>query len=58
MLNIASSYAELKDNKNAKKSLQTLVAKYPDSSAAQTAQRSPGVAEVTTAEMQYAGRGI
>ena len=29
MLNIASSYIELKDKKNAKKTLQQLVAKYP-----------------------------
>jgi TolA-binding protein len=38
MLNIASNYAELKDLKNAKKTLQQLVKKYPDTSAAQTAK--------------------
>ena len=38
MLNIASNYIELKDKKNAKKTLQQLVSKYPDSTAAATAK--------------------
>jgi TolA-binding protein len=38
MLNIGSSYALLKDSKNAKKALQQLVSKYPESSAARTAK--------------------
>jgi TolA-binding protein len=38
MLNIASNYAELKDLKNAKKTLQQLVKKYPDTNAAQAAK--------------------
>jgi TolA-binding protein len=38
MLNIASSYMELNDKKAAKKALQQLVAKYPDSSAASAAK--------------------
>jgi TolA-binding protein len=38
MLNIASSYTELKDKKNAKKALQQLVSKFPASSAAQAAK--------------------
>jgi len=38
MLNIASNYIELKDNKKAKKILQQLVSKYPDTSAAATAK--------------------
>jgi len=38
MLNIASSYIELKDLKNAKKTMQQLVKKYPASTAGQTAK--------------------
>ncbi|MFC0252734.1 tol-pal system protein YbgF [Massilia consociata] len=38
MLNIASSYALLKDTKNARRILQQLVAKHPESSAAKTAR--------------------
>jgi TolA-binding protein len=38
MLNIASSYTELKDKKAAKKALQQLVSKFPESSAAQAAK--------------------
>jgi tol-pal system protein YbgF len=38
MLNIATSYAELKDKVKAKKTLQTLVSKFPDSQAAQSAK--------------------
>jgi TolA-binding protein len=38
MLNIASSYTDLKDKKNAKKALQNLVTKYPDSTAAVAAK--------------------
>ena len=39
MLNIASCYTELKDKAAAKKTLETLVAQYPDSNAAQTARQ-------------------
>ncbi len=38
LLNIASCYTELKDKVNTRKTLDTLLAKYPDSSAAQTAK--------------------
>ena len=38
LLNIATSYAELKDKVRAKKTLQTLVSKFPDSQAAQSAK--------------------
>jgi tol-pal system protein YbgF len=38
MLNIATSYTELKDKVKAKKALQTLIAKFPDSQAAQSAK--------------------
>jgi TolA-binding protein len=38
MLNIASNYIELKDKKNAKKVLQQLVSKFPDTAAAATAK--------------------
>ena len=38
LLNIASCYTELKDKVNAKKTLDELVAKYPDSGAAQSAR--------------------
>jgi len=37
-LNIASCYVELKEKPAAKKTLASLVAKYPDSPAAQTAK--------------------
>ena len=47
MLNIASSYTELKDKKNAKKALQQLVAKYPDSTGRSGRERPPGRAEVS-----------
>lgn len=39
MLNIASCYTELKDKAAAKKTLETLIAQYPDSNAAQTARQ-------------------
>lgn len=39
MLNIASCYIELKDKAAARKALETLVAQYPDSNAAQTARQ-------------------
>ena len=38
LLNIASCQTELKDRGAARKTLETLVAQYPDSSAAQTAK--------------------
>ncbi len=38
LLTIASSYVELKDKANAKKTLEQVVARYPESPAAQTAQ--------------------
>ena len=38
MLNMASCYTELKDKVGAKKTLDALVAKYPDSAAAQAAR--------------------
>jgi TolA-binding protein len=38
MLNIASSYTDLKDKKNAKKALQQLVKSFPESAAAQAAK--------------------
>jgi tol-pal system protein YbgF len=42
MLNIASSYTEMKDRAAAKKALESLIAKYPDSNAAQTARQRLG----------------
>ena len=42
MLNIASCYTELKDKANATKTLKALIARYPDSSAAQTAKERGG----------------
>jgi len=38
MLNMASSYTELKDKISAKKMLERLVAQYPNSEAAKTAK--------------------
>jgi tol-pal system protein YbgF len=42
LLNIASSYTELKDKAAAKKALETVIAQYPDSNAAQAARQRLG----------------
>ena len=42
MLNIASCYTELKDKPNATKTLNALISRYPDSSAAQAAKERGG----------------